>query len=75
MPRDLISDIQSARASLTRCQRGAASIEFGLLAALIAVAAVQALSQVGATLGSTFETISTRMEAADELPPSNNTAP
>jgi len=75
MARKLISDSKDTQASLVRCRRGAASLEFGLLAALIAVAAVQAFSQVGATLGSTFETINSRMEAAEELPPSNKTAP
>ncbi len=38
-------------------RRGATAIEYGLIAALIAVAAVTVMSQVGTNLSSTFNTI------------------
>jgi pilus assembly protein Flp/PilA len=38
--------------------RGATAIEYGLLAALIAVAAIAALQSVGTKLGSTFNNAS-----------------
>jgi pilus assembly protein Flp/PilA len=44
---------------LLRDQRGATAIEYGLIAALIAVAAVTVMSQVGTDLSSTFNTIAT----------------
>lgn len=42
---------------LVRDERGAAAIEYGLIAALIAVAAIQAMSAVGTALGSTFNEV------------------
>jgi pilus assembly protein Flp/PilA len=38
-------------------RRGATAIEYGLIAALIAVAAVVVMGQVGTNLSSTFNTI------------------
>jgi pilus assembly protein Flp/PilA len=38
-------------------RRGATAIEYGLIAALIAVAAVAVMGQVGTTLSSTFNSI------------------
>jgi pilus assembly protein Flp/PilA len=38
-------------------QRGVASVEFGLIAALIAVAAIQAMSSLGGSLADTFSTV------------------
>ncbi len=38
-------------------RRGATAIEYGLIAALIAVAAVTVMGQVGTNLSSTFNTI------------------
>jgi pilus assembly protein Flp/PilA len=42
-------------------KRGATAIEYGLIAALIAVAAIGAMSSVGSSLKSTFNNVSTQM--------------
>ena len=41
--------------------KGATAIEYGLIAALIAVAAVGAMSGVGTKLGTTFNNVTTKM--------------
>jgi pilus assembly protein Flp/PilA len=46
-------------------EEGATAIEYGLIAALIAVAAVTAMSQVGGTLTNTFTNVDSAMTAAD----------
>ena len=46
---------------LLKDKKGATAIEYGLIAALIAVAAITAMSGVGTTLNSTFSNISTKM--------------
>ena len=54
---------------LRRDEEGATAIEYGLIAALIAVAAITAMQSLGGQLSSTFETVSDTMEnapAADE---------
>ncbi len=50
---------------LIKNEEGATAIEYGLIAALIAVAAIAAMGSVGETLGNTFNGV------ADEL---NNAA-
>jgi pilus assembly protein Flp/PilA len=45
-----------------RDQRGATAIEYGLIAALIAVAAIGAMSAVGGKLGATFTNVSEQMK-------------
>jgi pilus assembly protein Flp/PilA len=47
--------------SLTRDERGATAIEYGLIAALIAVAALTAMSNIGGTVNQTFSNVSTSM--------------
>ena len=42
---------------------GATAIEYGLIAALIAVAAITAMSSLGTQLSTTFQTVSTDMAA------------
>ena len=42
-------------------EKGATAIEYGLIAALIAVAAITALRSVGSSLGTTFTNVSTGM--------------
>lgn len=42
--------------------KGATAIEYGLIAALIAVAAITAMSTLGNTLGDTFNNVSDEME-------------
>ena len=43
---------------LIRNERGATAIEYGLIAALIAVAAIGAMTSVGSKLNSTFGNVS-----------------
>ncbi len=47
---------------LIKDETGATAIEYGLIAALIAVAAVTAMQGLGTQLTSTFETASTKMK-------------
>ncbi len=46
---------------LARDEQGATAIEYGLIAALIAVAAVTAMQTLGSTLDTTFNTVSSKM--------------
>ncbi len=47
---------------LFKNEEGATAIEYGLIAALIAVAAITAMTSLGTTLGTTFNNISTKMK-------------
>jgi len=42
-------------------EQGATAIEYGLIAALIAVAAITAMTSLGTTLRGTFNNVSTKM--------------
>jgi pilus assembly protein Flp/PilA len=44
-----------------RDTKGATAIEYGLIAALIAVAAVAAMTSLGSTVGQTFNNVQTKM--------------
>jgi pilus assembly protein Flp/PilA len=46
---------------LFRNEKGATAIEYGLIAALIAVAAIGALGAIGTNLSSKFTTVSTKL--------------
>ena len=46
-------------------ERGATAIEYGLIAALIAVAAITALQSLGGELSTTFNKVSTSMSAGN----------
>ena len=48
---------------LIRDSRGATAIEYGLIAALIAVAAITAMSGLGKQLNNTFSNVRTNMKA------------
>ena len=48
---------------LLRDEQGATAIEYGLIAALIAVAAITAMSNLGDELSTTFSTVDKKMEA------------
>jgi pilus assembly protein Flp/PilA len=48
-------------ASLRKTERGATAIEYALIAALIAVAAIGAMSLVGNGLNTTFGAVSTEL--------------
>jgi pilus assembly protein Flp/PilA len=47
--------------NLIRNNKGATAIEYGLIAALIAVAAITAMSSLGSKLGNTFNTVSNKL--------------
>ena len=49
---------------LTKNSKGATAIEYGLIAALIAVAAVTAMSSLGSKVSRTFNNVSTNMKTA-----------
>lgn len=42
-------------------EKGATAIEYGLIAALIAVAAIGAMSSIGTKLGGTFNNVSNKL--------------
>ena len=48
---------------LLRNVRGATAIEYGLIAALIAVAAITAMSKLGTQLNKTFNNVTSNMKA------------
>ncbi len=47
--------------NLLRDERGATAIEYGLIAALIAVAAITAMTSIGTKLGDTFNNVSNKL--------------
>lgn len=47
--------------NLVRDEQGATAIEYGLIAALIAVAAITAMSALGTTLSGTFNNVDSKM--------------
>ena len=49
--------------NLVRDEQGATAIEYGLIAALIAVAAITAMTSLGGTLSGTFANVNTEMSA------------
>ena len=50
---------------LIRDRKGATAIEYGLIAALIAVAAIAAMQGLGASLNTTFSNVSTAMTGSN----------
>ena len=52
---------------LLRDEQGATAIEYGLIAALIAVAAITAMQSLGNELNTTFTTVSTELSSANTL--------
>ena len=48
---------------LIKDKRAATAIEYGLIAALIAVAAISAMSALGSKLNNTFKQVSANMQA------------
>jgi len=49
---------------LLRCRKGATAIEYGLIAALIAVVTIAGLSVLGTTLNGTYNNIATKVGTA-----------
>ncbi len=54
-------DRNSSLTKLVRDESGATAIEYGLIAALIAVAAIAAMSLVGTSLTSTFNNVASQL--------------
>ncbi|MDZ4273233.1 MAG: Flp family type IVb pilin [Erythrobacter sp.] len=54
--------------NLVRDEQGATAIEYGLIAALIAVAAITAMTALGDSLDTTFTNVSTTLDAANAGP-------
>lgn len=52
---------------LLRDEQGATAIEYGLIAALIAVAAITAMQGLGNELTTTFGTVSTKMSESNTV--------
>lgn len=53
---------------LMKDRRGATAIEYGLIAALIAVAAITAMKGIGSSLTGTFGGVSTQLNTASSVP-------
>ena len=51
---------------LLRDEQGATAIEYGLIAALIAVAAITAMQSLGTELNETFQGVATELSASNE---------
>jgi pilus assembly protein Flp/PilA len=49
-------------AKFTKNEEGATAIEYGLIAALIAVAAITAMTQLGENLGATFNKVNNEID-------------
>jgi pilus assembly protein Flp/PilA len=52
---------------LLRDEQGATAIEYGLIAALIAVAAMTAMGSIGTELTTTFSTVATKLSGANAV--------
>lgn len=55
---------------LVRDEQGATAIEYGLIAALIAVAAIVGMQALGETLDDTFNNVSTKLDQKNDIPAS-----
>ncbi|MFN2100937.1 Flp family type IVb pilin [Altererythrobacter sp. MF3-039] len=51
---------------LLRDEQGATAIEYGLIAALIAVAAITAMQSLGSELNTTFNTVQSKMAEGNQ---------
>ncbi len=56
-------------ARFAKCESGATAIEYGLIAALIGVAIITAVTQVGTDVSATFGAASTGMQTAAPAAP------
>jgi pilus assembly protein Flp/PilA len=52
---------------IAKNEEGATAIEYGLIAALIAVAAITAMQSLGNELSTTFSTVSTEMQESNTV--------
>jgi pilus assembly protein Flp/PilA len=60
---------------LLKNRAGATAIEYGLIAALVSVAAIGALSAMGSSLQTMFETVSTKLDGAVTTGSTTTTTP
>jgi len=51
--------------NMLKDEQGATAIEYGLIAALIAIAAITAMTSLGTELSTTFSTVSGELETAN----------
>lgn len=51
--------------NMLRDEAGATAIEYGLIAALVAVAAITALDNLGDELSTTFSTVDSKLDSAN----------
>jgi pilus assembly protein Flp/PilA len=51
-------------ATILRDESGSTAIEYGLIAAMIGIAAVSAMQKLGTTLSNTFSEVSTNLDSA-----------
>jgi pilus assembly protein Flp/PilA len=58
----MISRLRKTVRAMPRDTKGATAIEYGLIAALIAVAAIGAMGALGSKLSSTFKNVSSGMK-------------
>ncbi len=56
--------------ALRKSEKGATAIEYGLIAALVAVAAITAMTSVGSSLKKTFDNINTEIKKGNAATPS-----
>jgi pilus assembly protein Flp/PilA len=56
-----LSPVSSGLASFLRDQTGATAIEYGLIAALISTVIIGAITVIGTTLNTTFNSVSTAL--------------
>jgi pilus assembly protein Flp/PilA len=54
--------------NLVRDEQGATAIEYGLIAALIAVAAITAMTSLGGSLSATFNNVDTQLSKGETTP-------
>ncbi|MGC1270356.1 MAG: Flp family type IVb pilin [Croceibacterium sp.] len=52
---------------LIRDEQGATAIEYGLIAALIAIAAITAMQSLGNEISTTFNTVKTKLETTNTV--------
>ena len=64
-----MSHFKKFASRIWRDESGATAIEYGLLAALIAVVIIGAVSQLGGELTETFTAVDTELDTANEAPP------
>ncbi|MCH8685788.1 Flp family type IVb pilin [Pedomonas mirosovicensis] len=60
-----MSFIRTTLRKLARDEKGATAIEYGLIAALIAVVCIAGLSAVGSSLKNTLNTVSSELDSAN----------